>query len=252
MKKGVPISAVKLEDVQQFWYDSDPHTAIEAHLPELISTDYIEKIYITKMTEESLPPALREQYADLFVVTNDTREDVFKLMKQPRVPKINPAGYSFYVQPESMCFIPVDLRNSEAASVTFKYMSAVSNYITDLVIVFTETLEQPRKEGEACAVFRITNNGIMRCGNIQQAREASRVMDKKEGDNGVPSSYYTIWLGNSLIKVSGNKNECECRFNWRFIAFSVCEFDGVVNKYIHFILKLCLCVLFIGVKCCYS
>lgn len=44
---------VTLDDVQKLWCNSDPHTAVEAHLPGLIPLSYIEAVYIKRPTPPS-------------------------------------------------------------------------------------------------------------------------------------------------------------------------------------------------------
>ena len=116
---------VTLEDVQELWYNSDPHTAVEGHLPGFVPLECVERVYIRGSLEDakSVCDGLKSAGVQCELV-EDTKKVVWELMKTPRErdeeEEEKKEGYSFFVGGECReCTIPVDLAGSGARAVLF-------------------------------------------------------------------------------------------------------------------------------------
>ena len=148
---------VTLEDVQRLWHDSDPHTAIEAHLPGVVPLSYIEKVFIlnSALTHDDAADAERA-LAELGIVVErvaDTREAVFDLFaKQPyahAAPHMMiPTGYTFATSPSELQSIPASIFVQEGgvllpAVMQFVAVSAEPAHVVDLSIAFKSASGKP-------------------------------------------------------------------------------------------------------------
>ena len=218
IRKNKAMKDVTLEEVQEMWRNADPHTAIEAHLPGLISTEYIDKIYITKEAEKSLPVALKRKYADILVVTNDTREDTLLWMEKPAW--FPPGrGYSFYVKPGTKCVVPVNC--SRHKLILFEYAPAPSKRIRDLSINFLGSLDQAKPD--AMCLIR---------GEVLQIGKDVLSLSGGHGisNDDKPARCY-IYFENGRVRV-GCKDISESYplAACKYIYFDAIKFDGVVNN----------------------
>ena len=150
------VGDVTLEDVQDLWFKSDPHLAIEAHLPGFVPLNYIEHVILKKgVVEDTRIKAIAEGLAKYGVnveLASDTKSAVFDLFK--RTPyahmtpeKMAPAGYLFTTQPGEAGALqdipaPLSLRSDPDAPavVEFVAVSKVGDVATtaDLRIAFKD------------------------------------------------------------------------------------------------------------------
>lgn len=131
---------VSLDDVHKLWHESDPHTAVEAHLPGLIPLAYIEAIYIRKgpsrdgsgvsiETEAEieerngkLVKAFKEKGIRNVFVVEDPSQAVFELFSKTPFRKFYAnnevcRGYSFCIEPGFVeNEIPLDISSSTTTS----------------------------------------------------------------------------------------------------------------------------------------
>ena len=122
--KGVNPNTVTLRDVQMLIHDSDPHTAVEAHLPEYAPVEHIKKVYVKRglFNPEELK-AIQERV--IAVEADDPAEAVFAEMCRPRGDneKTDFTGYRLSLEPWSgECVVPVALpsHGSSAEFVCFQ------------------------------------------------------------------------------------------------------------------------------------
>ena len=218
VKERKAMRDVTLKDVQGMWRGADPHTAIEAHLPGFISTEYIDKIYITKEAEKSLPEALKRKYADVLVVTNNSREDIFLSMEKPAW--FPPGrGYSFYVKPGTKCVIPVNC--SKYRAISFVHTPAPDKRIRDLSVNFLSSLGQANPD----AVCWIRGDDFQF--NVKPLSLSSVYSAYNDGK----SLRCYIYFENSrvILWCNGSKKECPLAY-CKFIYFDAYEFDGVITN----------------------
>lgn len=109
--KKVDPNSVTLRDVQDMIYVSDPHTAVEMHLPSYVPLEYVQKVYIKRgLFDPDGVRAIRER-VDAVEVDNPV-ETVYTEMCKLRNPsgKAIFSGYRFSVEPWSgECTIPICL-----------------------------------------------------------------------------------------------------------------------------------------------
>ena len=116
--------SVTLRDVQELWHKSDPHAAIEAHLPGLISLDLVERVYIANKARGDVGDAERVLRGLGVAVeyVNDTRDAVEMFMNAPQQQQqqtpqqqhkqadMQKRGYDFYVEEGGKeHVVPIDL-----------------------------------------------------------------------------------------------------------------------------------------------
>ena len=228
LKERKGIRDVTLGDIKAMWRNADPHAAIEAHLPGLISTEYIDKIYITKETEKYLPEALKKKYADLLVVTNDTREDTLLWMERPAWFPMG-RGYSFYVKPEMKCVVPVDC--SKHKIISFVYTPAPNTRVRDLMINFLSSLGQDKPDA-VCWI------------KVDEPQFGKDILSLNTGYNaindGKPAQCY-VRFGNGQVCVWCNGRDASYSLAaCKYICFDASNFEGFVNNSLYI-----LCYLFI-------
>lgn len=263
-KSGNPKSpqCVTLEDIQQLWHDSDPHTAIEAHLPGLISLDLIDRVYIANNVKSGTGDTeriLREFGVNVEYV-DDTRDAVERYMSTPRQnhyqqPRINERGYEFYVEEGGKeCVMPIDIERLCGKCIRFTVVNRESK-TSDLMVTFSDmapsrTNDSPRE----CSSFVIrpfNQDGYFIEGlpkNI--AKKSTSLVHPVCGFTSSVLEdviYYTINFNRDsvVLKKSGvssvfNNNLMKIpRKNYRFLSFSSSLFPCYVN-YNHIFLLLLL------------
>ena len=78
---------IDYDTIAKIWIKNEAHRVFEAHLPQLISLDYIEKIYMAESTFKSLSDAAqlfaKEIFGDILSVTSHQLSDTPPVFKQP-------------------------------------------------------------------------------------------------------------------------------------------------------------------------
>ena len=124
-------SSVTLKDVQDLWYKSDPHAAIEGHLPGFVPLECVERVYIKDSVEDAGRVCKELSSAGISCeLVPDTKKAVWDMMATPKGASASASasaddeGYSFFVGGDCReCTIPVDLVGAEAGAVMFSTLN---------------------------------------------------------------------------------------------------------------------------------
>lgn len=259
---GKTAHSVTLRDVQELWHKSDPHTAIEAHLPGLISLDLIERVYIAKSARMDVGDA-EATLRDLGVIVefvDDTRDAVEMFMNtpQPQVPQqmhkevtMQQRGYDFYVEEGGKeHVVPIDLEKVFGGDSGKVIRFSVANHeveTNDLMITFSDRFPRPRSDdpNRKCvsfALYPFEDNGFFFEGTPGKIVEAKPDLTSPARCflSSMPSDlvYFTLVFDRDAITL--RKSGVSAAFNYtamkiprgnsRFISFSSRLFSCYVNK----------------------
>ena len=273
---------VTLRDVQKLWYKSDPHTAIEAHLPGFISLDLVERVYIANSARRDVGDA-EKVLRSLGVVVeyvDDTRDAVKAFMEAPphqvsqqqhKQLTMKQRGYDFYVEEGGKeHVVPIDLGKVCGGDSGKVIRFAVVNHeveTNDLMITFSDRLprrgsDDPSRKCTSFALYPFSQDGYFFEGSPEKiVRDSTDLTNPVEDFLSSISNkvvYYTlvfdrdaITLRKSGISSVFNSNAMKIpRGNSRFISFSSRTFPCYVNNnsnnsflaFSYFIVFLCVCI----------
>ena len=252
--KGPAKSArdVRLEDVQELWHRSDPHTAIEAHLPGFVPLDYVERVYVAKSVRGEIGKAeeMLSRHGVCVEYVDDTRAAVESYMNAPQ--RLDASvkglkGYSFYVEDGGKeCTVPIDLERVFSSSggcegkvVRFTVVSCGSS-TTDLKVTLSNKVLCANKKpnspqsGDLSFVLKPFNdNGFI----VDYSKGTEEQIGGFSSSASGLVTYYSVSFEGGKIRFS--KSGVSCAFNnvpmdapmrkVRFISFSSVSYPCYVS-----------------------
>lgn len=109
---------VSLKDIQDMIISSDPHTAIESHLPGFVPLDYVDHVYVKRgVIDSNGIKAIKEANVKYTEVINP-KEEVIRIMRTRTLADKDLAGmqgYTFAMPREKEIVLPVNLESIENA-----------------------------------------------------------------------------------------------------------------------------------------
>lgn len=145
---------VSLCDVQALIREREQPFSIEAHLPGIVSTDLIDRIYILKgpKNELSFPQEIRRK-----ICLVEDKSKVFDDMtsKGSRSPKTFaglevPTGYSFMAHPKYVHTVPAEFDTRRMTPVQISFIACGEMGVTDFAVMLSSS---SLPQGNACLTF---------------------------------------------------------------------------------------------------
>lgn len=231
---------VTLKDIQDLISGSDPHTAIESHLPSFVPLDYVDHVYIKNGTISSNSLKSIKKCDVKFSEVDEPKEAVIREMSKTQ--DLNEAemrGYSFAMPKHKEIHIPIDLGTIKGnAKLCFTVRTELREGRDELVFVLKDL------DGKEAKSIVFTKSHIIVHGDVDILGVGNSKLELCEAAYPVPIPGIGVFFS---VEIDNTKKKCTVEYTSLFgVAklelplklvprmFTVCGAEAV-NTNSHFI-----------------